>query len=125
MSKAIGHGLFAGFLPDGNLAIDCYFPVAPPIRGARVVVQRADVPDLLAVIASGVAPMDRAEPAPDPGPGAEAFWSAAFCAALPSKLHLHPDESVSNEEKFAAHAAAIAGARADAALVEWRKRWRP
>lgn len=51
--KQVGHGLRAGYEPGGNLAIECLWPdeSTPMPRGVRVVVQRADIPDLLAVIA--------------------------------------------------------------------------
>lgn len=50
--KQVGHGLRAGYEPGGNLVIECLWPESL-IRGARVIVQRADVPDLLRTIMGG------------------------------------------------------------------------
>lgn len=58
---------------------------------------------------------DTAAPAPDPR--AEAFWSAAFCADLATL-----PESEWNDASHESRAITAANL-ADAALVEWRKRW--
>ena len=67
----IGHGLFAGFEPGGNLVIECLWPdQAYADKGCRVVVQRADVPDLLRAI---MAPADPSVPAGLESPAAIAM----------------------------------------------------
>lgn len=90
--KQVGHGLRAGYEPGGNLIIECLWPESL-IRGARVIVQRADVPDLLRAIMGGedyertVAPRmlanlkairDGQERAAEP-----ATWVASDCAGGP------------------------------------------
>jgi hypothetical protein len=120
--KSVGHGLFAGYRGDGNLVIDCFWPDEsnPPERGVRVVVQHADLPDLLAVIRSdehsraivGIG-----------GPAATAnataaervFWSEVFTSAMACSAIY---EGVETQQTIA-----DAATHADAALIEWRKRF--
>lgn len=106
--QTVGHGLFAGFLGDGNAVIDCYHPASGPVMGARVVVQRADLPDLLRVLSKDAE--DRPATAPDPDENERAFWCAAFCAAIPTRGGI--DDCTRHAEEIA-----------NAALVEYRKRW--
>lgn len=109
----VGHGLFAGFEPGGNLVIDCFHPAHDgPAGGARVVVQRADIADLIAVAQSQpIAGHPAPSTAPTPDADERAVWLATMNATLSATTG-------GDYEEIASFAAKLA----DAALVEYRKR---
>lgn len=61
-------------------------------------------------------------PAPTPDPREEAFWSAAFCAAMAAIPAAQWDESLDSASVDVALARQCS-CLADAALAEWRKRF--
>jgi hypothetical protein len=101
--------------PDGTIEVLC--PGVPWVtitQGCRAV----------AALLYRVAELEDAAKvaAPPPDPREEAFWSAAFCAAMPVMARAADGLDIDDDEVPAAIATGSA-AMADAALDVWRKRW--